>query len=128
MESDLRRWMTLVETGARSPAHQLIRQFYRAVANPKYASIFAHIDVDLEEQDSDMVTILNIHAKKQQRGIGSAVMKSICALADTYHVYLELQVKPSGIPYDKLVEWYKRFRFSPDAASHGKWMVREWTR
>jgi hypothetical protein len=109
---------------AASPAEQMVRRFYRMVADPQNAKYFAHVDVQLEAQSPDMVTILDIHSKKQQHGIGTEVMQGICRLADQYQVDLELQVKPMGIPYDKLVEWYKRFGFSPDRASNGAWMVR----
>lgn len=117
---DTSNQMRRLMEAAADPADRLVRAFYRLKDQPW----FGHVDVALEAVDGATVEIENIFSKLQRKGYGRQAMQAICDLADQLGVQLDLQVKPQGIPYAKLVAFYRHFGFAPDATTKGVWMVR----
>ena len=72
------------------------------------------------------ITIHRLWTKSPGKGNGSAVLKKICALADTHNVELTLETipigrKPHPMTRDELATWYARHGF----IGTGKTMTRK---
>jgi ribosomal protein S18 acetylase RimI-like enzyme len=70
-----------------------------------------------------VITRINVPREHRGQGLGSKMLKEICADADKEGCSLGLDVSPSdGLDYDQLVAWYKRYGFK--SSQHGYYMVR----
>lgn len=72
-----------------------------------------------------VVNRINVPADARGKGVGSALLRQICADADEAVAVLCLCINPTGpLGYDALHAWYVRHGFKDDPEEKG-WLYRE---
>ena len=78
----------------------------------KYEKMGVRIDTHLGHYESLYLGILVVPEKSREEGIGTAFMKELCELADTYKIILLTSPEDSfGGTLSRLNKFYKRFGF-----------------
>jgi hypothetical protein len=122
METDLRRWMRLMESW-----RPFIREFrhwldhFNQAAGPVYVDIIG---------SGTTATIESVTSENKNQGHASKVMAMLCELADKNGMTLTLQPvsyadygeAEGGLGMDDLIMWYEKFGFELD--TNTGWMTR----
>jgi hypothetical protein len=80
--------------------------------------VFLHYDENMRDS---AVWIMYLKAYKQERGLGTRILKELCFLADVRSVSLYLEPVPdndSNLKFDALVSWYRKFGFVGENAMY----------
>jgi len=103
----------------------------QAEVNTIAHSIFANADVDIGVKQAEgelymTVSLLRLPKADRKKGIGTAIMKELCAYADKKSIIVALSpTSEFGTGKATLMRFYKSFGFINNSGRNKNWQVRE---